>query len=134
MQHKWKITLAAWNIESLCDELAEIKQHFQNNVFDVRMLDERGMSVVIDEYARKWKLSPMYEPGTDNFKKTIKTRLITVAGINYGLIKIPFFGRLDFDTYKVQALPMYTRDLSKGKYVLKSMYKYVLITNEEFIT
>ena len=134
MMNKWKIMLTVWNMESLCDELAEIKQHFQNGVFDVRMLDERSMNEAINEYARKWKLNPMYEPGTENFRKTIKTRLITIAGVNYGLVKIPFFGRLGFDTYKIQALPMYTGDVSKGKYVLKSQHEYVLVSNEEFIT
>ena len=108
MQHRWKITLSLWQIESLCQELDDIKQHFWNSVFDVRMLDESAMYEIIQTYTRDWKLSPISEPGTHDFETTIHTRLITVDGIDYGVIKIPFFGRLEFETYKIQPLPMYT--------------------------
>ena len=55
------------------------------------MLDESAMYEMIQTYTRDWKLSPMSEPSTHDFETTIHTRLITVDGIDNGLIKIPFF-------------------------------------------
>ena len=51
-----------------------LRQHLRNSVFDVRMLDESAMYVIIDTFTRDWKLSPMSEPSTHDFETTIHTR------------------------------------------------------------
>ena len=83
------------------------------------MLEKTGVHEAINTYARLWNLNPLYEPGTVNFQKTVQTRLITANGCSYGIVKIPFFGRTDFETYKIEPLPMRSSGVSDEKFSLK---------------